>query len=119
MRLSAGPAKDLPTRQLGQSLKVVGRHLAALAVGDELEAYLLTFAQVAEPSPFDSADMDEGIIAAVIRLDEAEALLGVEPFHGSRSHSKLFRRRSCSILAKQRAVEFAISGKEIVSGAHV
>ena len=37
-----------PALQSGQNLEVVGRHLAALAVGDELEAHLLTFAQVGD-----------------------------------------------------------------------
>jgi hypothetical protein len=79
----------LPSMQLGQSLEVVGRHLAALAVGDELIAHLLTFAQIAESGALYCADVNKSIIAAVIWRDETEALLGIEPLHGSRSHEKL------------------------------
>jgi hypothetical protein len=33
--------------------------------------------------------VDEHVLAAVIRLDEAEALLAVEPLYGSSSHVSL------------------------------
>ena len=36
------------------------------------------------PSAFDRADVHEYILAAIIWLDESEALLAIEPFHGSR-----------------------------------
>ena len=41
------------------------------------------------PSTFDCADVHEDILAAVIRLDEAEALLDIEPLHGSLRHLAL------------------------------
>jgi hypothetical protein len=44
---------------------------------------LLTLAKIVEPGALDGADMDENILAAVIRLDEAKALRGVEPLHCS------------------------------------
>jgi len=67
-------------------LEVVGRQLAAALVGHEVELDLLTLDQVIEAGALDGADMDEGVLAAVVRLDKAEALGGVEPLHGSRSH---------------------------------
>jgi hypothetical protein len=34
--------------------------------------------------------VDKGVAPAIIRRDETKALLGIEPFHGSRSHGKPF-----------------------------
>jgi hypothetical protein len=39
--------------------------------------------------PFHSADVDEHVLAAVIRLDEPEAFLAVEPLYGSLRHVTL------------------------------
>jgi len=36
--------------------------------------------------PLDSGDVDEGIWATVVRLDEAKALLCVEPLNGADAH---------------------------------
>src|SRR5437899_2150039 len=74
-------------------LEIVGRHLATAAVGDELELDLLPFDQLTETGTLDSTDMDEGVLAAAIGLNEAEALGCVEPLHGSRSHGKSFSQR--------------------------
>src|SRR5689334_25350728 len=74
---------------LADLLEIVGRQLAAAVVSDELELDLLPFSQVAEAGALDGTDMDEGILAAVVRLDEAKALGRVEPLHGSR-HGKSF-----------------------------
>jgi hypothetical protein len=52
----------------------------------DLVAHLLAFAQIAQTGALDGADMNENVRAAVIRLDEAEALLTIKPFHGSGSH---------------------------------
>ena len=50
-------------------------------VGDALLAI-----EGAQSGGFDGADMHIGIAAAVVRLDEAKALFGVEEFHGSGGH---------------------------------
>lgn len=76
------------TPHSAQKLEIVRGHFSAFAVGDELEAHLLTFLQISNASSLDSADMDKGVIAAIVRRDKAEALLGVKPFHGSRSHKE-------------------------------
>src|SRR5580704_13753615 len=60
-------------------LQVDGRSLALLALL-ELVAELLALIEIAHPGPLDRRDMHEHIGAAGLRLDEAEALLGVEPF---------------------------------------
>src|SRR5215475_15840919 len=56
----------------------------------------------------DSADMDEGVLAAVVRLDEAIALCGVEPLHGSRSHGNCLSRHRMRPPRTRQAVEFAL-----------
>src|SRR5208283_5626921 len=66
-------------------LQVLRRELALLALLD-LVADLLTLVQVADPRPLDGGDMHEDVLRAVIRLDEAVALLGVEPFDGACRH---------------------------------
>jgi hypothetical protein len=53
---------------------------------------------------FDRADVHEDILAAVIRLDETEAFLAVEPLHGSFRHIALLsvRRTTCAPPDRQR-----------------
>ena len=65
------------------SFEIVGRRLAGLAIGDHVEFNLLAFIEAAHPRTLDRADMNEHVRAAVIRLDETETLLAVEPLHGS------------------------------------
>src|SRR5204863_5632290 len=77
-------------RRSADRLQVICRHLAAPAIGHELELDLLAFAERAHAGALDSADMNERILAAIVRLDETEALLGVEPFNGSRRHGRPF-----------------------------
>src|SRR4051794_22899067 len=48
-----------------QELQALGRHLAALLVGGQLELDLLTFAQITDPCTFQRADMDKCVLAAV------------------------------------------------------
>src|SRR5262245_39482761 len=59
-------------------LEMAGARLAAL--GDQIIADLLRFVERRQTSALDGADMDEHVLRAIIRLDEAEALLGIEPF---------------------------------------
>jgi hypothetical protein len=62
------------------SLKATGRHLAGLHVALELVAKLLAFDDFAHSGAFNSRDMYERVSAAVVRLDEAKALGGVNLF---------------------------------------
>ena len=59
------------------------------AVSDDLEKDLLTLIEAMHSGLFDRADVHEDILAAIIWLDESEALLVVEPFHGSFHHIAL------------------------------
>jgi hypothetical protein len=76
--------------QSAQILQILRGHLAAFAIGDELEAHLLPFAQLAQAGTFHGADMDEGIFTAIVGRNETETLLAIEPLHGSLSHGKPF-----------------------------
>ena len=70
-------------------LELIGRGLAGAAVLLDLVAHLLAFLQIAQAGALDGADMNENIRSAIIGLDEAKALLTVEPFHSSVSHVTL------------------------------
>ena len=47
---------------------------------------LLAIIQALEPGGLDSSDVHEHVLAAVLRLDEAEAFVAVEPLHCSSRH---------------------------------
>ena len=66
---------------------------ATMSIGD-----LLILAKIIEPGALDGADMHENIPTSVIGLDEAKALLGIEPLHFSLRHAvELVIRRSLQI----------------------
>src|SRR5262245_13578943 len=69
--------------------EVLSRRLPGLAVGNDVEGDLLAFLQLVEAGALDRADVHEDILAAILRLDESVALLGVEPLHGSLGHGDL------------------------------
>jgi hypothetical protein len=62
------------SRSLHQA-ELISGHFAGAAVGDEFERDLLAFLQIVDAGALDSADMDERIGAAIVRLNEAEAFL--------------------------------------------
>src|ERR1700752_5333920 len=80
------PSAVLAEKQSGGGAQVVGRRLAGTAIGHDLVGDLLALTQRTKASALDSRDVHEHILAAVIRLDEAVALGGVKPFHGSHAH---------------------------------
>src|SRR3954451_6515887 len=80
---SAGPG-FAPSRSRG--LEVDRRGLAVALVGLELVGDLLTLAQAHQARALHRRDVDEDILAAVVRLDEAVALRLVEPLHRTRFH---------------------------------
>jgi hypothetical protein len=75
----------LPVADRLSGLEVCSRLLAALHLN--VVADLLAFLEALQPGALDGADMDEDVLAAAIRLNETEALLGVEPFDRACSHS--------------------------------
>src|SRR5205085_10322367 len=72
--------------QLSNGLQVLGRRLPGLTVVDDFEGDLLAFLELVEPSALDRADVDEDVLAAILRLDKSIALLGVEPLHSAFAH---------------------------------
>src|ERR1700761_5311460 len=62
------------------------RPLSAALIGLELVAELLAFVDRAEARAFHRRDVDENVRAAVVRLDEAKALGGIEPLHCAGRH---------------------------------
>jgi hypothetical protein len=89
------PDLEVPVRpwvsQIGELIdaKIFSAGLAAHAVGLGLERYLLAVVEGAQTSTFDGADMNEDVLTAIVRLDEAEALCRVEPLNCSGCHYSL------------------------------
>src|SRR6185503_450318 len=75
---------------LFDGLEVVGGLLSGAAVGHDIELDLLALRQIAQAGALDGADVDEGVLAAVVGLNESEAFGGVEPLNGSRRHGNTF-----------------------------
>src|ERR1051326_5126866 len=69
--------------------QIVRRRLAGPAVGDDLVSDLLSLVEGVHAGAFDRADVHEYVLAAIIGLDESEALLAVEPFHSALRHMTL------------------------------
>jgi len=59
------------------------------ALGHNVERDFLSLVEAMQPGAFHSADVDEDVLAAVVRLDEAKAFLAVEPLYGSSHHVTL------------------------------
>ena len=84
-------------------LQLAGGHFARLVVAFHLVADLLAFDDFAHAGPFDGGDVDEHVRTAVVRLNEAEALGGIEPFNCASGHDEPFRSniefppRSCTV----------------------
>src|SRR4051812_34973833 len=81
--VTPGPPQTYEERELGVP-QVRGGVLAALV--DHVVADLLALAERAHPGALDGRDMDEHVLGAVARLDEAKAFSGVEEFHSACSH---------------------------------
>src|ERR1700722_5364625 len=74
--------------------QLVGGSFACPFFLGELVRQLLALVQVRHPGALDRADVNEHILAAIIRLNEAKSLLRVEPFDGSGAHALSFRLTS-------------------------
>src|SRR5215210_4291398 len=81
-----------PSRFLS-ALDVVDGDLAGAAVLGGVESHLLAFGEAAHAGALERRRMDEHVLAAVVRLDEAEAFLIVVEFHGARGHGVVLRFR--------------------------
>jgi hypothetical protein len=81
------PAKNSP-----KHFEPVRRELSASLVGDQFERDFVALAQFADTGALYGADMDEGVFAAIVRRNEAEAFFGVKPLHGSLGHGNPFSK---------------------------
>src|SRR3954452_6369391 len=66
--------------------EVGGGLLAAAPVGLNVIGDLLTLSEAAHARPLHGADMHEHVLAALVGLNEAVALLVVEPLHSTSRH---------------------------------
>src|SRR3954468_210152 len=87
MNAERRPAEPVgpPFAECGSERADVLRLRALLALGD-VELHLLILVEAAEAARRDRGEVGEDVGAAVVRADEAEALVGVEPLHGTCSH---------------------------------
>jgi hypothetical protein len=60
-------------------VQIACRGLACPSIGDNVESNLLSLVEDTHAGACDRADMHEHILAAIIRLNEAEAFLVNEP----------------------------------------
>jgi hypothetical protein len=72
--------------------EILGSFLAVLRALHNVERNLLAFVQIVHPCPFDSADVDEYVLAAVVGLNEAITLLRIKPLNRSGAHREPFLR---------------------------
>ncbi len=87
------PASTSVVRNYGSSrwrldsLQILRRGLARiLSIGNNVESDLLSLVEDTHASAFDRADVHEDLLAAIIRLDKAEASLVIEELHSSLRH---------------------------------
>jgi len=76
-------------RNYGSALRLDGAQIPCRglsALGHNVERDFLSLIEATQPGAFYSADVDEHVLAAVIRLDESKAFLAVEPLYGSLRH---------------------------------
>jgi hypothetical protein len=69
---------------------LIGGHLARPTVLDKLEADLLALLEALHAGALKRAYVNENVLRAIIRLNEAETLLHVEPFDYARFHQRTF-----------------------------
>jgi hypothetical protein len=72
--------------------QILSGGLAGLLVTNDLIREFLSLAEIRDASLFEGADVDKYVLAAIIRLDEAEALDAVKPLYGSPVHGSPFCR---------------------------
>src|SRR5215469_11170727 len=75
----------------------------ALLTALHLVAELLALVQIAHSRPFDGRNVHEHVLRAIVGLDEAVALLGVEPLYGSSSHCKPFKENHAASAIERRS----------------
>jgi hypothetical protein len=97
--------------------QILSGRLAAPAVCNDVEGHLLALVEGAQTRAFDRADVNEDILVAAFRLNEAEAFLVVKPLYSSLVHgSSSFG--TCVFKPRRNAAgSFEIFGEKVVSQA--
>ena len=85
--MDSGCAEPTPNPAASGGLEVRRRLLAPLR--HHLESDPLVLGEVPQPGCLHRRDVHEHVLAATLGLDEAVALLGVEPLHGAGGHATL------------------------------
>ncbi len=73
-----------------EGTQILGRGLSGPSIGYDFEGNLLSFIEAIQAGALNRADMHKDILAAVLGLDEAEALLTVKPLDCSRQNGGIF-----------------------------
>src|SRR6478735_4258143 len=81
----AGDGASRPLPERSGVLQVDGAGLAALVLL-EIVGHALLLIERAHAGLLDRADVNEGVVAAALGRDEAEALVGIEEFYGADRH---------------------------------
>src|SRR5690606_7047220 len=76
-------------RRRSGGAQIICRGLARPSISDNLERDFLSFVEAVHSGALDGTDVHENILTAVVRLDETEALLAVEPLYSSLRHETL------------------------------
>ena len=84
----------------------------ALLAAFHLVAELLALLQIANSRLFDGRNVHEHVLRAIVGLEEAVALLGVEPLYGSSSHYKPFKGNYAAPAIERRS-DSVRNGKQI------
>ncbi len=77
-------------------LDVVDGDLAGAAVFRRVEGDLLAFHETTKASALEGSGVNEHVLAAIVRLDEAEALLVVVELNGARNHGGIPWNARCA-----------------------
>jgi hypothetical protein len=105
--LPGGPAASHDARL--RCFQSDGRGFALIA-SLKLVAELLPLVEIANARSFDSRDVDKHVLRAIVGLNEAIALLGVEPFHGSGSHRLPFKVYRPALTIERRINHWLFAG---------
>jgi hypothetical protein len=85
------PCVELPALGCSGLLQIGGRFLARPAIGFDLIRDLLPFRETAQARALNRADVDEHVLSAAVGLNEAVALLLVEPLDCACCHESPLR----------------------------
>src|SRR6185436_11061185 len=96
------------SRQYLRNLQRADGDLAGAAIAFLFETDVLPFGETANASALQSRRMDEYVVAAVVRCDEAEAFLAIVEFNGTASHGDAFSQWMHTGFGSAHAAEYPL-----------